>query len=504
MWGCRLIAVCLTVLAAASEAAAAGSRPAPVVHVTVFRSAGCAACALVEPAALMRMGTAAGCTVRARTFDIDDVRNYALLVRLERRLGDTDNDPPVVIVGDRVLGGEEEIEAHLAAVIRAAAARGGAPPVELPADEPPPETARTRGAAPTVHLTYFEQPGCRRCRRVEHLIAFYEEHDPTVIVRRFAGTDRRTRLLHAVLAERAGVPGSEQFTVPAVFVGRRALVGEAITDAALAELIDAHRVTGGPDVWAVDDAALADAERRLHERFRTLGVPAAIVNGLFDGVNPCALATIAFFITYLVGLGRSRRLLVAVGLAYCAGVFAAYFAVGLGASEVLLRLRGVPVAAAVLHWIIVGLVFLLAAASLRDALVAVRGGSGGMILKVPDRLRTRINALLARRLRARHLVPASFVSGAVVSLLELVCTGQMYLPTVELMLSVSADRARTVGLLLIYNTAFVIPLLALLAASALGFRSEALGPLLKRHLAAAKLLLAALFTALGVILIVVG
>ena len=111
--------------------------------------------------------------------------------------------------------------------------------------------------------------------------------------------------------------------------------------------------------------------------------------------------------------------------------------------------------------------------------------------------------MITRRTRSRYLVSASFVLGLVISLLELVCTGQVYLPLIQFMLSVSVERVQTIRLLIVYNLAFIAPLLAVFLAAFFGVRSERLNAFFHHHIAPAKLLLGLFFLGLGVALVTV-
>ena len=59
---------------------------------------------------------------------------------------------------------------------------------------------------------------------------------------------------------------------------------------------------------------------------------------LIDGVNPCAFATIIFFLSYLHIARRSRREILQVGAAFIIGVFVTYFAMGAGLIQLMERL----------------------------------------------------------------------------------------------------------------------------------------------------------------------
>jgi len=79
-----------------------------------------------------------------------------------------------------------------------------------------------------------------------------------------------------------------------------------------------------------------------------------------------------------------------------------------------------------------------------------------------------------------------------VSLLEAVCTGQLYLPTIVFVLKESTLRLRALGYLLLYNLMFIFPLLLILILALFGTTSEHFSQFLKKHLVIMKVSMAIL------------
>jgi cytochrome c biogenesis protein CcdA len=94
---------------------------------------------------------------------------------------------------------------------------------------------------------------------------------------------------------------------------------------------------------------------------------------------------------------------------------------------------------------------------------------------------------------------AAFGAGLVISFLELACTGQVYLPTIQFMLK--AGQGRALGYLLIYNLAFIVPLIIVFALAFFGLRSDALIRFQKNHTATVKVLTGILFVVLAAMLV---
>jgi len=162
-----------------------------------------------------------------------------------------------------------------------------------------------------------------------------------------------------------------------------------------------------------------------------------------------------------------------------------------------------------------------AVGSFYDLYLVKQGKHKEILLQLPSAVKRRINVVLARRVggaqRERQsggadggpgtvlsLVIAAFVSGLIVSLLELACTGQLYLPSVKMMLfDAAGKRLRALAYLLVYNVAFVVPLLGVFVLAYAGVTSEQLRQWLMKRLALTKLAMGLFFLLLGATVLVV-
>jgi hypothetical protein len=93
---------------------------------------------------------------------------------------------------------------------------------------------------------------------------------------------------------------------------------------------------------------------------------------------------------------------------------------------------------------------------------------------------------------------AAVTSGIIVSLLELACTGQVYLPAIRMMLfDASGRRLRAAGYLVTYNVCFIVPLVGVFLLAYAGVTSEQLRAWLNRRLGLTKLAMGAFFLLLA-------
>jgi cytochrome c biogenesis protein CcdA len=287
------------------------------------------------------------------------------------------------------------------------------------------------------------------------------------------------------LARRVG--REDNLETPAVFVGDHALIGpREISSQDLELLVQAYAPTGALAVW--DEYQSENNTARVVQPMRIA------VAGLLDGLNPCAFATLIFFVSYLTVSGRKSWQVLAVGGAFALGVFLAYLAIGLGLYKVLDLVRAQH---KVLGYVVTGLTgvlcLTLAVLSFADFLRARRGQIKEMALVLPESLRRAVNTVIRRSSSGRAFVLGAFLTGATVSVLELACTGQVYFATLVSMVGSPEGQARALPMLLLYNLMFILPLVVVFVLVYFGASSLQLGLFLRRHLATVKIGTALLF-----------
>ena len=303
--------------------------------------------------------------------------------------------------------------------------------------------------------------------------------------------------LNQYLSQRAGVPEEKQLTAPAFFVGEQYLLGDQVRARGMETLLAPYIASGAPEPWAGWEANRPAAEQNIAERFLSFSLLTVMGAGLIDGVNPCAFATIIFLISYLAAYERKRWEILATGLAFAVGVFIAYLGVGLG---LLKAVASLPFLNAIGRWIygITALLCLaLAWGSLADYRKARAGRLTDMSLRLPDRLRNLTKVWVRRGAGAKRLLLSAFALGFGISLVELACTGQVYLPTIIFMLGVPQMRLRAGLTLVIYNLMFIAPLIVVFLLVYFGTTSQQLGAWLQKHTASVKLGTAVLFLLLA-------
>ena len=166
----------------------------------------------------------------------------------------------------------------------------------------------------------------------------------------------------------------------------------------------------------------------------TISLPLILIYGLVDGFNPCAFSLLIFFITFLLGLQKTRGNILWMGSAYIAGNFIMYLTLGLGLLQAISFL-GIEHPVGKLG---TALLIALGLLNLRDAFYW-----GEDLLKFPKRAVPTVKALTNK-----GSSPQPSFWGGFVSMLEFACSGGVYVGILVL-LSSAARFWEGVGYLLL-------------------------------------------------------
>ncbi|MCM8812648.1 MAG: hypothetical protein NC924_01765 [Candidatus Omnitrophica bacterium] len=363
--------------------------------------------------------------------------------------------------------------------------------------------------APAVSLqpteaVYFYRSGCRKCSRAEKNLRHLEKKYPEFTVRRLDIGDAQACRFYQYLAEKYGVPDTAVLQTPALFIAEEYLTEKKLYYLPVETAVQRYRFLTVDDGYA---DFLRQHQRRfaapLINRFRRVGLGMVVGAGWIDGINPCAFTTIVFFVTSLVAVKKKRRAVAAVGVAFIGAIFITYMSIGIGGLTVLRQAVELPAVQQGIQWfyrVLAVVLWGLAVISLRDIVVFVRSGKDAVVLRLADETTAKIRRMVRTQLRLPHYVAGAAAAGVFVSLTELACTGQVYLPTIVFILREPSLRAQAGWYLFIYNTAFILPLVGVFIAALVGTRVFELGNLSRKMFIVGKTLLAVIFCALAFLL----
>lgn len=181
-------------------------------------------------------------------------------------------------------------------------------------------------------------------------------------------------------------------------------------------------------------------------------LPLLFVSAILDSVHPCSFSILLITIAFFFGIQMSREKILKLGGTYVAGIFTAYFLIGLGILKVL-HLFNTPhfmgkLGATLL--ITFGVINLLNRFFPRFPIkLKIPGVAHGVMSKLMDRVS----------------FPAVFGLGLLVGICQFPCMGGPYLMVIGLLRD-QVTYMTGFGYLLLYNLILIIPLVVVLFISA--------------------------------------
>lgn len=363
--------------------------------------------------------------------------------------------------------------------------------------------------AKPVDAVLFTSPYCPHCRHLKQdgfPQAFKEKHQDKIRLTEYDLTQDANNVIFSQTLEAYHLDNAG---IPMLIVGETVLQGYPTqigpgADAAVQKAIDNNEETRVPGLQKEEEPSL-----QTHETlFSQITLWAIIGAGLADGVNPCAFAVIVFFVSFLAAYKYTKKEIVIVGSAYCAAVFLAYVLMGLGAFHVLYAMKAFRYVTLAVQWGMVGLCGVFLLLSIYDFVVYQRTKkSEKMLLQLPTNYKVYIHKVMRFFLKDKHssmwrLLLAAFIVGFVVSGVEAVCTGQVYLPTIVVILKeVNQHFWRATEFLLLYNLMFILPLVLVFVLTLCGKESATFNDWLKKHLGLTKFILCCVFLGLLILLL---
>ena len=351
-----------------------------------------------------------------------------------------------------------------------------------------------------IYVIYFHKQGCQKCARAVKILKTLQAKYPNIVV------EQRNAKTEQTLLEAMGmlykVSETKRMTTPAIFIGDTALIGELDAEH-LENAVQKHLTIGVASRIEAAEAQLDTAESEIVSRFHGFGILTVAGAGLLDGINPCAFATIIFFLSYMNLVGRGRKEMLIAGGAFALAVFVTYLLLGLGTLSFMNYLKRFSGVTTCVYLIAALLTFGLAGLSLYDAVKAKQGKTKDILLQLPRALKQRIHKVIREQTRTSGIITGAIVIGFVISALELVCTGQVYLPTLTFVAGIESMRANAVAYLLLYNLMFIVPLLVVFGCVYWGTTSAQLGGVLQRYLVTVKVAISVLLFGLGTWLVLI-
>jgi cytochrome c biogenesis protein CcdA len=360
------------------------------------------------------------------------------------------------------------------------------------------------GQADRLEIHFFGSRTCGECLEIKETILkpLAVEFPDSISLNLHEIEDPKSFQLMVAMEELHGIndPSPQELFLPG-----RYLAGADEIMASGEPLI--REYLANPDRWKenilpdIDSPDEDEYEDDLKDRFDHFTFISVLIAGLVDGVNPCAIATMIFLVSFLAHQKRRPSQVIIIGMTFTATVYITYLLLGLGAFKVITGLTGYRWLAILIRWSAVAAAGIVGIISFRDALAYKRSGeTGDIVLQMPRSVKIRVHKLISGHLRGRHIVTGAIVTGFLVTLFEAVCTGQVYLPTIILMTRSTGLQLTGWLYLLFYNFLFVLPLLIVMIYAYFGLTWHTMAKTTQKHLFLLKILLGCVMVGLALFL----
>jgi hypothetical protein len=357
---------------------------------------------------------------------------------------------------------------------------------------------------PPVTIDYFYEAGCPACTRVKEQVLpeLKERYEGFYVLNNRDVGEKSNVIMLVAYQHKLGITSNE--SVCMVVDYQYVFNGFDAIKKGLFNCIDkgvSRRLAGN---WTLPNhitVSSGDSLKIADERMQRFTLSAVIIAGFLDGINHCAISTIVFFMSLLTVSKLHGKAFLLMGIPFCIASFLTYFLIGLGLLRVFHSLSGFTYIRSGLNMTIICVLVVLAILSFRDGFRYWRtGDSHDVAVKLPGTITTKIHGIMRAGIAGRTLITGGLITGTLVTALEGVCTGQVYVPTLVMLAKSGQEQGRAVSYLLVYNLVSDIPLVAILALTYFGMKTQTLLEWSKKNVVISKILLGFFFLAMAVLI----
>ncbi|MBL7085032.1 MAG: hypothetical protein ISS43_02865 [Candidatus Omnitrophica bacterium] len=343
-----------------------------------------------------------------------------------------------------------------------------------------------------VMIKFFHSPSCPPCVKIKQnfLPQIESKYKDKIAIEYHDISNKEEFELKLAMEKEYGILRG---LVPEIFLPTAVLEGKNAIEKDLVNLIEEalERRETTPTKKAIPK------ENLILNKFSTFSPAMIAFVGLADGINPCAFATMVFFVSFLSLNSYRKSEISYIGSAFIVGVFLTYLGLGLGIFHAFRKLQLFSFWSRLIYFAVAFLALALGIYNLCEYIKYKRTGQmKGCSLKLYERLRSITN----NRKTLIILIITAFINGFIVALLESACTGQVYFPIIAFVAKIPNLRLHALLFLILYNLAFILPLVIIFLLAYKGATSESFSLFTNKHFAGIKLTYTFLFFALAILL----
>lgn len=351
-----------------------------------------------------------------------------------------------------------------------------------------------------ILIYYFYIEGCPECSRVRPYLESLESKDGRLKITKLNIVLLENQELRAKLDEYYNVPDDKRGVVPAIFIGEDFYIRENDIFNNIKNKIDAYSFKDSEYLLKALSSTISGKEK-IKEYFQKFGVLVIFFAGLIDGINPCAFAVLIFFITFLLSQKRKKEDILITGISFTLGIFIAYLLSGVGLFRVIQKYSIIGLFSKILYAFTAILVLIFAFYSYLDYLKIKKGLGNDITLQLPGIFKKSAKNIIKKQPKSSLIFFTAFLIAFPISVIEFLCTGQTYLPTIVYIIGIPELTKRAILYLIIYNLMFILPLVIIFSGVYFGLTNRNLGEFMRRNVGKIKLATFIIFLFLGLYLL---
>lgn len=344
-------------------------------------------------------------------------------------------------------------------------------------------------------LIYFYSSTCGSCSKVDVYLKDIERNY-NIEIKKLNILDLSNKELLNRYNEVYVVPELHEGMIPAIFFRDKYFIGERDIFENIEEEIHSEN--------KAETKIISEGEYGFNNEetaFKSMNVLSVILAGLINGLNPCSISMLLFFISLIK---MRKKHLIKIGLGFCVGKYITYLLLGTVLFNVLsnIELGWISKLVKVIFLILIILLILL---NLNDFIASKKESYDKIKLQLPTRLR-KINHKIMKKISGinniKVMILISFLLGGAISVGEFLCTGQIYLATIVTILQTSSSYVNQALIYLaIYNIGLITPLVILVVLVYKGKEIFDISEAIRERMHIIKIINIILFIVFGIIIL---
>lgn len=347
----------------------------------------------------------------------------------------------------------------------------------------------------TVDAIYFGSYTCLNCQQVENAGVLDDLADAGYVVTKYMSEDNYDLFeeMFTRYARTYNVPNNKNL-VPILYVGDTYIDGaENIINQIQSGNVQAIMDQQSP----LDPIELVYGDITLNDLWVLLGSTALL--GILDAFNPCAIAMLLMFLSFLTDRKRSKAVFY-ICVSYILAIFVTYFILGTFLSKALALLVPYMI---IFYSIIIVLALFISVLNFMDFFAARRKAYGEIKNQLPRRFFTVTKKLMNGFSESidsgdTTVYLIAFLIGMFVAIVEFPCSGQAFVAWTAIVVDRTAHVLLFNGLLFVYVLLFVSPLIVISTIALKTQNTMAVSNFMRKRLDIIKLINALVFLGVAI------